>query len=106
MSNQEQEPYEGLAGATGQHRTTGLRAWCLDCHEWCYPTLLCPCCARTSPDTLRTWVWSLLDEGGVDDVLVPRERLRAWAQAIEDEVGLADVVVQMREWCAPRKEQA
>lgn len=23
--------------ACGEHRTTGLRAWCFDCGEWCYP---------------------------------------------------------------------
>lgn len=23
--------------ACGEHRTTGNRAWCYDCREWCYP---------------------------------------------------------------------
>ncbi|MHB1762648.1 MAG: hypothetical protein ACYCS4_07915 [Acidimicrobiales bacterium] len=93
----DREPYEGMASATGEHRTTGQRAWCFECGEWCYPEQPCVCCARTTPDTLRAWVRRLLDEGGVDDVLVPRAQLSVWAQAIEDEVGLDDVVVQLRE---------
>jgi hypothetical protein len=29
----------------GEHRTVGdHRAWCHDCHEWCYPTLPCARC--------------------------------------------------------------
>jgi hypothetical protein len=28
----------------GEHRTTGLRAWCFDCSEWCYPALPCKGC--------------------------------------------------------------
>jgi hypothetical protein len=23
--------------ACGEHRTTGRRAWCFECSEWCYP---------------------------------------------------------------------
>lgn len=25
----------------GEHHSTGERAWCLDCHEWCYPDNIC-----------------------------------------------------------------
>lgn len=28
----------------GEHRTTGARAWCFDCSEWCYPNILCHGC--------------------------------------------------------------
>ena len=28
----------------GEHRTTGRRAWCFDCHEWCYPDPPCKGC--------------------------------------------------------------
>ena len=28
----------------GEHRTTGARAWCFDCTEWCYPTAPCRGC--------------------------------------------------------------
>lgn len=28
----------------GEHRTTGQRAWCHDCSEWCYPELPCKGC--------------------------------------------------------------
>lgn len=27
-----------------EHRTAGVRAWCFDCHEWCYPTEPCKGC--------------------------------------------------------------
>lgn len=30
----------------GDHRTTGFRAWCHDCSEWCYPSLPCARCER------------------------------------------------------------
>jgi hypothetical protein len=28
----------------GEHRTTGNRAWCHDCQEWCYPDSPCKGC--------------------------------------------------------------
>jgi hypothetical protein len=28
----------------GEHRTTGDRAWCFDCSEWCYPSMPCARC--------------------------------------------------------------
>ena len=28
-------------GCGGEHSTTKGRAWCLDCHEWCYPDSPC-----------------------------------------------------------------
>lgn len=38
------ENYEGRVGGT-DHRTTGGRAWCYQCSEWCYPkSYACPCC--------------------------------------------------------------
>jgi hypothetical protein len=27
-----------------EHRTTGARAWCLECSEWCYPNAFCKGC--------------------------------------------------------------
>jgi len=35
-----------LGGASEcQHRTVGShRAWCLSCHQWCYPRAMCPGC--------------------------------------------------------------
>lgn len=27
-----------------QHRSTGNRAWCLSCGEWCYERIPCACC--------------------------------------------------------------
>lgn len=35
------DPNEGC-----EHRTVGLRAWCFDCSEWCYPELPCVRCER------------------------------------------------------------
>lgn len=36
-------PLARYAGCTcgGEHYTTGDRAWCLDCREWCYPNAVC-----------------------------------------------------------------
>lgn len=44
----ETEPnWEGrTVRSCGEHRTTGGRAWCLDCGEWCYQTAPCTGCAR------------------------------------------------------------
>lgn len=28
----------------GEHHTTGLRAWCFSCSEWCYPQSPCKGC--------------------------------------------------------------
>lgn len=94
-----QEPYEGLAGTPGEHRSTGVRAWCLDCREWCYKTYPCRCCTNTTPDALRQKIRDLLRGAAVDDVLISREQLCMWAQAVQDEVGLDDVVAQMRQRC-------
>lgn len=35
------EPNEGC-----EHRSTGGRAWCLSCTEWCYPAAPCVRCER------------------------------------------------------------
>lgn len=42
--------WEGLPGSSGEHRTTGQRAFCLPDSEWCYPdtTMYCSCCERTA----------------------------------------------------------
>ncbi len=34
----------------GEHRTTGLRAWCFACSEWCYPESACAGCERPRLD--------------------------------------------------------
>lgn len=37
--------FEGHAGREcGEHRTTGSRAWCHNCSEWCYPDSPCKGC--------------------------------------------------------------
>src|SRR5262245_26260331 len=47
MEIEELRNFEGHGG-TGEHSTTGRRAWCLQCTEWCYPDAPCgdySCCA-------------------------------------------------------------
>lgn len=37
--------FEGHDGREcGEHRTTGQRAWCHGCSEWCYPDQPCKGC--------------------------------------------------------------
>lgn len=39
------DAHEGHPGREcGEHRTTGARAWCFDCGEWCYPEAPCARC--------------------------------------------------------------
>ena len=39
------ENFEGHQGREcGEHRTTGQRAWCFDCTEWCYDHVPCKGC--------------------------------------------------------------
>ena len=47
--------FEGHGGASGHH-TTGQRAWCLGCAEWCYPEAPCGearCCTAKVATELR-----------------------------------------------------
>ncbi len=42
MSGQPSEPFTGHSGTP--HRTTGERAWCHGCGEWCWREDACACC--------------------------------------------------------------
>lgn len=45
MDNAAKTEWEGFADREcGEHRTTGSRAWCFACSEWCYPTSPCAGC--------------------------------------------------------------
>lgn len=45
LSEQDDERFEGHDGREcGEHRTTGGRAWCFECSEWCYPEAACKGC--------------------------------------------------------------
>ena len=45
-----------------RHRTTGPhRAWCFDCHDWCYPDDWCDCCHEAAGHVKQ---WVPADEGG------------------------------------------
>lgn len=60
----------------GEHRTVGShRAWCHDCHEWCYPSDGCRGCkapkmeraldtVRDALTKLQTWDMLTLDAEG------------------------------------------
>ena len=38
MSENEPDIYEGCGAPGCEHRSTGQRAWCGSCGEWCYPS--------------------------------------------------------------------
>lgn len=49
IATQPAEDWEGRPRRNcDQHRTTGHRAWCYTCTEWCYPTRPCQGCAEPS----------------------------------------------------------
>ena len=52
----------------GDHRSTGSRAWCFECSEWCYPRIPCKGCEI---EGLRDRVVR------IDRTMVPVEQLRA-----------------------------
>lgn len=68
------DDWYGAPSAQAEHRTTGQRAWCFGCHEWCYPAPHhCLCCqeaegfpdvvddaARQERDRLRTALTPLI----------------------------------------------
>lgn len=71
------ERFEGHDGRDcGEHRTTGPRAWCPTCQEWCYPGILCRGCELPL--------------------------LRARAEKAEGAVQrVRDLAEDMRTWCSP-----
>lgn len=66
--------WAGKPDSTSEHRTTGRRAYCLQCNEWCYPELLCDCCDH------------------IGKILVAASDLEEWSRAVWEEVGLDAVV--------------
>lgn len=54
----------------GEHRTTGPRAWCFECQEWCYPKIPCKGCElpslRTAIERIREVVDALPALDGLD----------------------------------------
>lgn len=55
----------------GDHRTTGGRAWCFDCSEWCYKHVPCKGCEvprlRDVLDRVVKYLGSMPDAGLTDD---------------------------------------
>lgn len=69
----------------GEHRSTGLRAWCFGCSEWCYPEQPCKGCElpmlRSSLEALRDEVRRLpVSLSNVSDEMVV-VRLRPGSKA-------------------------
>jgi hypothetical protein len=61
----ETKDWEGREGRTcGEHRTTGSRAWCFQCSEWCYPRLTCNGCVDY-PSILAPIEWALRSGAGM-----------------------------------------
>lgn len=88
------ENFEGHDGREcGEHRTTGGRAWCFDCSEWCYPTIPCKGCevpqleaalveANERADKAEREAASLRSRLGTADV-AHRKALDGWAADLE-----------------------
>lgn len=53
----------------GEHRTTGARAWCFSCSEWCYPERPCAGCER--PMLRAELVRFVAQRGAIDAVEYP-----------------------------------
>lgn len=60
----------------GEHRSTGPRAWCHDCCEWCYPEEPCKGCELPQ---LRANVAELADE--VRRLRIVEEKAQAYVMA-------------------------
>lgn len=52
----------------GEHRTTGPRAWCFDCSEWCYPAIPCKGCELPTLRAAVERVEALLTSGPIGRV--------------------------------------
>jgi len=59
------------------HRTTGGRAWCFDCSEWCYPTMPCVGCARQ-------WIKDRITDLPEQNATSGRDFGRGYAKAVKD----------------------
>lgn len=71
------ERFEGHDGREcGEHRTTGPRAWCSNCQEWCYPGILCRGC----------------------ELPLLRQRAEQAEAAVQR---VRDLAEDMRTWCSP-----
>jgi hypothetical protein len=63
MSETTAERFEGHDDREcGEHRTTGSRAWCFDCSEWCYPHAPCKGCELPSLRGAVERVRALIDD--------------------------------------------
>lgn len=66
----------------GEHRTTGHRAWCFDCSEWCYPNIPCRGCELPRMRALLAAIWLYVDWRYVTRQLTTEQK-ELWADAIE-----------------------
>ena len=83
-AGEQKDNWEGYAEREcGDHRTTGRRAWCFNCSEWCYPQFPCKGCERPQLEarieTLAKHLQNLYDWGpGID---APAAAIAAWDEA-------------------------
>lgn len=78
-------------GSGAEHRTTGQRAWCHECSEWCYPHDPCgqpKCCAAHTDnsdwDAARARIEELTRER--NEALRVRDEIWAWIERLADRV--------------------
>ena len=88
------ENWEGFTEREcSEHRTTGGRAWCFDCSEWCYERVPCKGCERPQLMELLSAIWLYIDWHHVTKNLTTAQRT-AFADAVDERseggVGTAD----------------
>jgi hypothetical protein len=67
----------------GDHRTTGGRAWCFDCSEWCYDTIPCKGCELPLVRDLLASIWLYIDWRYVTKNLTTPQR-EMFANAVDE----------------------
>lgn len=74
--------WEGVSGSSCEHRTTGERAWCSTCQEWCYPHSPCIRCGaileHQGQDGLLLW------KRASEPYLHPGEDIAVWGKYLQD----------------------
>lgn len=87
MAENAEPNFEGHEGREcGEHRTTGGRAWCFSCSEWCYLTLPCKGCELPLLRDVLASVWLYIDWRHVTQQLTTRQR-DAFANVIDEHSG-------------------
>jgi hypothetical protein len=74
MSTVERTPSGAFVGhrprKCGPHTSTGARAWCGDCAEWCYPSIPCGGCALGIAEDIAAGIaWSQVVDQDVERIV-------------------------------------